>query len=235
MPGSALSRPTRRWRQCGRRHHGRPRDADPTPIVHSTHSILLRSVLTFPESKSVATQLLVGTVQRLDTLGRRWAITSTRIAPAPPTGSTPPRVWRSRKDRALPPFAGLPRHYDRAGAALSCGQDPRRRAALVAAVGARPSQRILDVATGTGPVADRARAPLGRERPLGSKGRQAVESFWVTGAARMPSGLFVEHGPRLRLRLRSWCCDCLAKQVELAAEAWRVREPCVGGEQHDAQ
>jgi demethylmenaquinone methyltransferase/2-methoxy-6-polyprenyl-1,4-benzoquinol methylase len=59
----------------------------------------------------------------------------------------------ARKDHALALFAGLPRHYDRAGAALSFGQDPRWRAALVAAVAARPGDRVLDVATGTGMVA----------------------------------------------------------------------------------
>jgi demethylmenaquinone methyltransferase / 2-methoxy-6-polyprenyl-1,4-benzoquinol methylase len=50
-------------------------------------------------------------------------------------------------------FAGLPRHYDRAGATLSFGQDPRWRRALVGAVAARRGERILDVATGTGLVA----------------------------------------------------------------------------------
>jgi len=59
----------------------------------------------------------------------------------------------ARKQHALELFAGLPRHYDRAGALLSFGQDPRWRAAMVAAVGARPGQRVLDVATGTGMVA----------------------------------------------------------------------------------
>jgi demethylmenaquinone methyltransferase / 2-methoxy-6-polyprenyl-1,4-benzoquinol methylase len=58
-----------------------------------------------------------------------------------------------RKQHALELFAGLPRHYDRAGAALSFGQDPRWRAALVAAIPAGPGDRILDVATGTGMVA----------------------------------------------------------------------------------
>ena len=59
----------------------------------------------------------------------------------------------TRKQHARTIFAGLPRHYDRAGAALSFGQDPRWRAALVDAVRARPGERILDVATGTGMVA----------------------------------------------------------------------------------
>jgi len=59
----------------------------------------------------------------------------------------------SRKRHALELFAGLPRHYDRAGAALSFGQDPRWRAALVEAIPVGPDDRVLDVATGTGMVA----------------------------------------------------------------------------------
>jgi demethylmenaquinone methyltransferase / 2-methoxy-6-polyprenyl-1,4-benzoquinol methylase len=58
-----------------------------------------------------------------------------------------------RKRQALDLFAGLPRHYDRMGALLSFGQDPRWRRALVAAIAPAPGQRILDVATGTGLVA----------------------------------------------------------------------------------
>jgi demethylmenaquinone methyltransferase / 2-methoxy-6-polyprenyl-1,4-benzoquinol methylase len=50
-------------------------------------------------------------------------------------------------------FAPLPRHYDRVAAVLSFGQDPRWRRAMVAAVGATGSERVLDVATGTGLVA----------------------------------------------------------------------------------
>jgi demethylmenaquinone methyltransferase/2-methoxy-6-polyprenyl-1,4-benzoquinol methylase len=67
--------------------------------------------------------------------------------------STGPTAPGTRKDHALALFAGLPRHYDRVGAALSFGQDPRWRAAMVAAIDARPGERILDVATGTGMVA----------------------------------------------------------------------------------
>jgi demethylmenaquinone methyltransferase/2-methoxy-6-polyprenyl-1,4-benzoquinol methylase len=63
-----------------------------------------------------------------------------------------------RKRHALELFAGLPGRYDRMGALLSFGQDPRWRRALVAAVDPRPGQRILDVATGTGLVAMRLAA-----------------------------------------------------------------------------
>jgi demethylmenaquinone methyltransferase/2-methoxy-6-polyprenyl-1,4-benzoquinol methylase len=50
-------------------------------------------------------------------------------------------------------FTGIARSYDRVAAVLSLGQDPRWRRALVDAVGARPGDRVLDVATGTGMVA----------------------------------------------------------------------------------
>jgi demethylmenaquinone methyltransferase/2-methoxy-6-polyprenyl-1,4-benzoquinol methylase len=59
----------------------------------------------------------------------------------------------ARKEQALKLFAGLPRRYDAAGAALSFGQDPRWRRAMVARVGAGPRDRVLDVATGTGLIA----------------------------------------------------------------------------------
>lgn len=64
-----------------------------------------------------------------------------------------PKVTSARKEQALQLFAGLPRRYDLAGAALSFGQDPRWRTAMVARVGADTGQRVLDVATGTGMVA----------------------------------------------------------------------------------
>jgi demethylmenaquinone methyltransferase / 2-methoxy-6-polyprenyl-1,4-benzoquinol methylase len=58
-----------------------------------------------------------------------------------------------RKQHALELFTGLPNAYDRMGAVLSFGQDPRWRRALIEAIDPRPGQRILDVATGTGLVA----------------------------------------------------------------------------------
>jgi demethylmenaquinone methyltransferase/2-methoxy-6-polyprenyl-1,4-benzoquinol methylase len=62
-------------------------------------------------------------------------------------------VSSERKRGALALFAELPRRYDLLSAALSFGQDPRWRRAMVAAVGAGASDRVLDVATGTGLVA----------------------------------------------------------------------------------
>jgi demethylmenaquinone methyltransferase / 2-methoxy-6-polyprenyl-1,4-benzoquinol methylase len=59
----------------------------------------------------------------------------------------------ARKQRALKLFEQLPSRYDEMGAVLSLFQDPRWRRAMVAAIGARPHERVLDVATGTGLVA----------------------------------------------------------------------------------
>jgi demethylmenaquinone methyltransferase / 2-methoxy-6-polyprenyl-1,4-benzoquinol methylase len=59
------------------------------------------------------------------------------------------------KRQALDLFRGLPRRYDQVATALSFGQDPRWRRALVSAVVVAPAWkgRVLDVATGTGMVA----------------------------------------------------------------------------------
>lgn len=62
-------------------------------------------------------------------------------------------VASARKRQALELFRGLPRRYDLLSAALSFGQDPRWRRALVDAVAPRDGERVLDVATGTGMVA----------------------------------------------------------------------------------
>jgi demethylmenaquinone methyltransferase/2-methoxy-6-polyprenyl-1,4-benzoquinol methylase len=61
---------------------------------------------------------------------------------------------RPSKGETLRLFSGLPRRYDLAGALLSFGQDPRWRRAMVRKVQARPGDRVLDVATGTGMVAE---------------------------------------------------------------------------------
>ncbi len=68
-------------------------------------------------------------------------------------GGPGPTAASARKEHALQLFSGLPRRYDLAGAALSFGQDPRWRRAMVARIGADPRDRVLDVATGTGMVA----------------------------------------------------------------------------------
>jgi demethylmenaquinone methyltransferase/2-methoxy-6-polyprenyl-1,4-benzoquinol methylase len=58
-----------------------------------------------------------------------------------------------RKRGALTLFAGLDRRYDLLSAGLSLGQDPRWRREMVSRIRARPGDRVLDVATGTGLVA----------------------------------------------------------------------------------
>jgi demethylmenaquinone methyltransferase/2-methoxy-6-polyprenyl-1,4-benzoquinol methylase len=58
-------------------------------------------------------------------------------------------------------FTGIARSYDRVAMVLSLGQDPRWRRALVDAIGARPTDRVLDVATGTGMVAQALRDRFG--------------------------------------------------------------------------
>jgi demethylmenaquinone methyltransferase/2-methoxy-6-polyprenyl-1,4-benzoquinol methylase len=50
-------------------------------------------------------------------------------------------------------FTGIAKSYERVATVLSLGQDPRWRRALVEAIDARPTDRVLDVATGTGMVA----------------------------------------------------------------------------------
>jgi len=69
-------------------------------------------------------------------------------------GAPPPAGLTPRKAHAMALFAGLGHDYDRIGALLSLGQDPRWRRALVARVHAAPGDRVLDVATGTGLVAE---------------------------------------------------------------------------------
>ena len=57
-----------------------------------------------------------------------------------------------RKTHARTLFRGLGPAYDRAGALMSFGQDPRWRRKMVAAVDANSRTRVLDVAAGTGLV-----------------------------------------------------------------------------------
>jgi demethylmenaquinone methyltransferase/2-methoxy-6-polyprenyl-1,4-benzoquinol methylase len=72
-----------------------------------------------------------------------------------------------RKNHALQLFAGLPGRYDRMGAVMSFGQDPRWRRALVAGINPGPDQHVLDVAAGTGLVtAELVRQGAGRVTAL---------------------------------------------------------------------
>ena len=58
-------------------------------------------------------------------------------------------------------FTGIAGSYDRVATVLSLGQDPRWRRALVDAIDARQTDRVLDVATGTGMVAQALRDRYG--------------------------------------------------------------------------
>ena len=71
-----------------------------------------------------------------------------------PAGSPRADAQSARKREAVDLFRGLPRRYDLLSAMFSFGQDPRWRRALVDAVAPGPGARVLDVATGTGMVAD---------------------------------------------------------------------------------
>jgi demethylmenaquinone methyltransferase/2-methoxy-6-polyprenyl-1,4-benzoquinol methylase len=62
-------------------------------------------------------------------------------------------VVSERREHALDLFAPLGQTYDRYARLLSLGQDPRWRSFLVSRVAARPGDRVLDVASGTGAVA----------------------------------------------------------------------------------
>ena len=71
------------------------------------------------------------------------------MVPSPQPDLAPP----PRKRQALTLFAALPHEYDEMGWLLSFGQDRRWRRATVRAIRAGQSDRVLDVATGTGLVA----------------------------------------------------------------------------------
>jgi demethylmenaquinone methyltransferase/2-methoxy-6-polyprenyl-1,4-benzoquinol methylase len=87
----------------------------------------------------------------------------------------------ARKGHALALFEGLPGRYDRMGAVMSFGQDPRWRAAMVAAIAPNPGQRVLDVATGTGMVA----AELVRQGAGGVVGLDQSEEMLAGARARL--------------------------------------------------
>jgi demethylmenaquinone methyltransferase/2-methoxy-6-polyprenyl-1,4-benzoquinol methylase len=97
-----------------------------------------------------------------------------------------------RRRQALELFAPLAPTYDRVGAALSFGQDPRWRRFLVARL-PRGGGHVLDVATGTGLVAERL----------------LEQGFAVTGLDQSPEMLGRAHA-----RL-----DGRARLVEATAEA----------------
>src|SRR3954466_10358099 len=69
--------------------------------------------------------------------------------------ASPASAGSGRKRHALSLFSGIAADYDRVGAVLSLGQDPRWRRALIDSVAPVSTDRVLDVATGTGLIAAR--------------------------------------------------------------------------------
>ena len=95
-----------------------------------------------------------------------------------------------RRDQALELFAPLGPRYDRLGALLSFGQDPRWRRAMVSHI-PRDGGSVLDVATGTGLVAERLLAagpPRHRARPEPGHARGGAEQVRRPRRARRGVG-----------------------------------------------
>jgi demethylmenaquinone methyltransferase/2-methoxy-6-polyprenyl-1,4-benzoquinol methylase len=87
-----------------------------------------------------------------------------------------------RKEHALELFSGLPRHYDLIAALFSFGQDARWRRTMVRAVHPAANDRVLDVATGTGMVAEAlvrsggcAVVALDQSEPMLERARRRVD------------------------------------------------------------
>src|SRR5881396_3312845 len=74
------------------------------------------------------------------------------LLPTATPGRTNGQNERTRDAERI--FTGIGRSYDRVATVLSFGQDPRWRRALVDEIRASPHDRVLDVATGTGMVAE---------------------------------------------------------------------------------
>jgi len=90
------------------------------------------------------------------------------------------------------------------GAVLSFGQDPRWRRALGTAVDARPGQRVLDVATGTGLVAFEL-----AERGASVVGLDQSEEMLAVARARLGDRVTFVHGEAERLPFRDAEFDAL--------------------------
>ena len=99
---------------------------------------------------------------------------------------------RTRFARSL--FAGIAGEYERMGAVLSLGQDPRWRRFLVSRVNAAPGSLVLDVATGTGLVARDLAARrlnvvgLDQSPSMLRRGRAALETSATEGIVRYVAG-----------------------------------------------
>lgn len=94
-------------------------------------------------------------------------------------GMDTPRVRHARRL-----FAGLGATYDRMGALLSFGEDPRWRRFLVSRIGPRSS--VLDVATGTGLVARELVQTDGRRRVVALDPSAPMLETGIDRSARLP-------------------------------------------------
>ncbi len=138
-------------RTGGEQHQARPTQVVKLEVrrvsevdVGRVHLVLAEQPATGPLRVSLDTEITVGGDN--ETAGSRHSpsiapLCSERPMPSP------------RKRHAVQLFSGLPSHYDRVGAIMSFGQDPRWRKALVEFISPASGMRILDVATGTGMVA----------------------------------------------------------------------------------
>jgi demethylmenaquinone methyltransferase / 2-methoxy-6-polyprenyl-1,4-benzoquinol methylase len=96
----------------------------------------------------------------------------------------------ARQAHARGLFAPLGSTYDRYGALLSFGQDPRWRRFLVSCIGAGPGDTILDVATGTGLVA----AELVRRKGCRVVGLDQSPEMLAVARERVPAGVELVEG-----------------------------------------
>ena len=119
-------------------------------------------------------------------------------------------VTSERKQHALSLFEGLPARYDRIGAVMSFGQDPRWRSALVQAIDPHPGMRVLDVATGTGMVAfelaRRGCTVVGIDQ---SPQMLAVAEAKLRAAGELAGRVSLHHGQAERLPFESESFDAL--------------------------
>ncbi|HWH53947.1 MAG TPA: class I SAM-dependent methyltransferase [Gaiellaceae bacterium] len=91
----------------------------------------------------------------------------------------------ARTRQALELFAPLGPTYDRYARLLSFGQDPRWRRFLVSRVDVGPGDRVLDVATGTGAVAQE----LIRQKACAVVGVDQSAEMLEIAAERLPAGI----------------------------------------------
>jgi demethylmenaquinone methyltransferase/2-methoxy-6-polyprenyl-1,4-benzoquinol methylase len=110
-----------------------------------------------------------------------------------------------RKRHALALFAGLGPDYDRMGALLSLGQEASWRRALVARVRAGPGDRVLDVATGTGLVAQE----LVRSYGCSVIGLDQSEEMLAVARTKLPASIELVHGEAERLPFADGAFDAL--------------------------